>query len=203
MKFQKKLDKIPKIKNREILINILQIFSGKLFPLCRLGCGMPFDAVRPKNSIDKLSVPSKEAAWHLMSKGFQNGISQFEKKNQTKFADLVPQFWQPEEGLQKIRFSCGRDPLAAYVEQLLLRGKAAVCCILPHGIVWTHLNTDSRTRVKCENIFCVLWWQIMSHNDAPSCHDDTYLKTNENNEATTTQPANSVLAKRFCILIEM
>ncbi len=33
--------------------------------------------------------------------------------------------------------------LAAYAEQLLPRGKAAVCCILPHGIVWTHLYTYS------------------------------------------------------------
>ncbi len=45
-----------------------------------LGCGMPFDAVRPKNLIGKLSVLSKEATWHMISKGFQNGISQFEKK---------------------------------------------------------------------------------------------------------------------------
>ncbi len=42
--------------------------------------GMPFDATRPKNSISKLSVPSKEAARHMMNKRFQNGISQFEKK---------------------------------------------------------------------------------------------------------------------------
>ncbi len=29
---------------------------------------------------------------------------------------------------------------AAYAEQLLPSSKAAVCCILPRGIVWTHLN---------------------------------------------------------------
>ncbi len=61
--------------------------------LRRFGCGMPFDAARPKNSIGKLLVQSKEAVRHMMSKGFQNGISQLEKKNQTKFADLFPQFW--------------------------------------------------------------------------------------------------------------
>ncbi len=32
---------------------------------------------------------------------------------------------------------------AAYVEQLLPSGKAAVCCILPRGIVWTHLNIST------------------------------------------------------------
>ncbi len=54
-----------------------------MWMLRRLGCDIPFDAARPKNSISKLSVPSKEAAWHMMSKGFQNGISQFEKKIRT------------------------------------------------------------------------------------------------------------------------
>ncbi len=29
--------------------------------------------------------------------------------------------------------------LVAYAEQLLPRGKTAVCCILPRGIVWTPL----------------------------------------------------------------
>ncbi len=51
-----------------------------MWTLCWFSCGMPFDAAQPKNLISKLSVPSKEAAWHMMSKGFQNGISQFEKK---------------------------------------------------------------------------------------------------------------------------
>ncbi len=39
-----------------------------------LSCDMPFDAARTKNLIGKLSVPSKEAVWQLMSKGFQNGV---------------------------------------------------------------------------------------------------------------------------------
>ncbi len=51
-----------------------------MWTLRRLSCGMPFDVTRPKNSIGKLSVPSKEATRYVMSKGFQNGISQFEKK---------------------------------------------------------------------------------------------------------------------------
>ncbi len=51
-----------------------------MWTLCRLDCGMPFDAAWPKHSIGKLSVPSKEAPRHMMSKGFQNGISQFKKK---------------------------------------------------------------------------------------------------------------------------
>ncbi len=107
--------------------------------LRRLGCGMPFDAARPKNSIGKLSVPSEEVAQHMMSKGFQNGISHFEKKNQTKFADLVPQ--GNLKVCKKLFFHVDAIALAAYAEQLLPCGKAAMCCILPRGIVWTHLYT--------------------------------------------------------------
>ncbi len=61
----------------------------------------------------------------------------------------------------------------------------------------TLLDSDSRTRVKCENIFCVLWWQITSHNDTPSCHEDTHLKSIENSEATITQSAKNYHTKRF------
>ncbi len=64
----------------------LQYRAAKVVPyhkntwmLCWIGCGMPFYAMWPKNSIGKLSVPSKEAVWHMMSKGFQNGISQLQK----------------------------------------------------------------------------------------------------------------------------
>ncbi len=35
--------------------------------------------------------------------------------------------------------------MAAYAKQLLPRGKAAVCCILPRGIVWMHLEDGSAT----------------------------------------------------------
>ncbi len=55
--------------------------AAKVVPCCkymwtlrRLSCGMPFKVAQPKNSIGKLSVPSKEAARHMMSKGFQNGV---------------------------------------------------------------------------------------------------------------------------------
>ncbi len=37
--------------------------------------------------------------------------------------------------------------LAAYAEQLLPRGKAAVCYILPRGIVWTHLCSSVLPRI--------------------------------------------------------
>ncbi len=60
------------------------------------------------------------------------------------------------------------------------------------------LNSDSRMRVTCENIFCASWWQITSHNDTPSCHDDTHLKSIENSEAAMTQPAKKFHTKRFC-----
>ncbi len=41
---------------------------------------------------------------------------------------------------KKFFFHADAIALPAYTEQLLPRGKAAVCCILPCGIVWTHLN---------------------------------------------------------------
>ncbi len=59
----------------------------------------------------------------------------------------------------------------------------------------TLLNSDSRTRVKCENIFCESRWQIKSHNDTHSCHDDTHLKSIENSEATMTQSAKNFHTK--------
>ncbi len=111
-----------------------------MWTLRRLGCGMPFDAARPKNSIGKLLVPSKEAARHMMSKGFQNDISHFEKKIKPSSPILFHSFGNLKKVCKK--FFCHVDAiaLAAYAEQLLLRGKAAVCCILPHGIVWTYLK---------------------------------------------------------------
>ncbi len=66
---------------------VRQGHAAKVGPCCkyirmlhRLNRCMPFDAAGPKNSICKLSIPLKEAARHMMNKGFQNGISQFEKK---------------------------------------------------------------------------------------------------------------------------
>ncbi len=99
----------------------------------RLGCGMPFDAARPKNSIGKLSVPSKEAAWHMMSKGFQNGISRFEKIIRQSSPVLFHSFCNLKKVCKKFFFHVDAIALVAYAEQLLPRSKAAVCCILPHG----------------------------------------------------------------------
>ncbi len=104
-----------------------------------LDCGMPFDAARPKNSIGKLSVSSKEAAWHMMSKGFQNGISQLEKKIRRSSPISFHSFGNMKKVCKKFFFHVDAIALVAYAEQLLPRGKAAVCCILPCGIVWTHL----------------------------------------------------------------
>ncbi len=65
--------------------------------------------------------------------------------------------------------------------------------------VWsTLLNSDSQTRVKCENIFYVSWWQIRNQNDTPSCHNDTHLKSLESSKATMIQPAKNFQTKRFC-----
>ncbi len=80
-----------------------------MWMLRRLGCGMPFNPVRPKNSIGKLSVPLKEAARHIMSKGFQNGISQFEKKIRQSSPVLFHSFYNLKKVYKKIIFSCGRD----------------------------------------------------------------------------------------------
>ncbi len=100
-----------------------------------LGCGMLFDAVRPKNSIGKLSVPSKEAERHIMSQGFQNGISQFEKKIRPSSPISFHSFGNLKKVCKKFFFHANAIALTAYAEELLSRGKAAVCCILPRGIV--------------------------------------------------------------------
>ncbi len=116
-----------------------------MWMLYRLGCDMPFDAAQPKNSIGKLSGPSKEAVRHTMSKAFQNGISQFEKKSdQVSSTISFHSFGNLKKVCKKFFFHVDAIALAAYAEQLLLRGKAAVCCILPHGIVWMHLNASYR-----------------------------------------------------------
>ncbi len=105
-----------------------------------LGCGMLFDAAQSKNLIGKLSVPSKEAAWHLMSKGFQNVISQFEKKIRLSSPISFHSFCNLMKVCKKFFFHVDAIALAAYAEQLLPRSKAAVCCILSHDIVWMHLK---------------------------------------------------------------
>ncbi len=73
--------------------------------ICGCCVGMPFDAAWPKNSIGKLSVPSKEATWHLMNKGFQNGISQFEKE----ITPSSPISFHSFGNLKKVCKKYGRD----------------------------------------------------------------------------------------------
>ncbi len=110
-----------------------------MWTLCWLRCGMPFNAAQPKISICKLSVPSKEAAWHMISKGFQNGISQFKKKIRQSSPVSFHSFCSLKKVCKKFFFHVDTIALAACAEQLLPCGKAAVCCILPCGIVWTQL----------------------------------------------------------------
>ncbi len=87
-----------------------------MWMLCWLGCGMPFDAAQPKNLIGKLSVPSKEAAWYMMSKSFQNGISQFEKKIRPSSPISFHSFGNLMV-CQKFFFHVDAIALAAYAEQ--------------------------------------------------------------------------------------
>ncbi len=53
---------------------------------------------------------------------------------------------------------------AAYAQQLLPRGKAAVCCILPRGIVWTHVSRFSPRQKKIDGrqlfIFLIYYYYI-------------------------------------------
>ncbi len=111
-----------------------------MWTLRRLGCGMPFDAARPKNSIGKLSVPSKEAARHMMNKGFQNGFSQFEKKITPSLPISFHSFGNLKKVCKKFFFHVDMIALAAYAEQISPHSKAAVCCILLRSIVWMHLK---------------------------------------------------------------
>ncbi len=76
--------------------------------ICGRCVGMPVDAAQPKNSIDKLSVPSKEAARHLRNKGFQNGISQLEKK----ITPSSPISFHSFGNLKKVCKKCGRDRIS-------------------------------------------------------------------------------------------
>ncbi len=111
-----------------------------MWVFCWLSCGMPFYAARPKNLIGKLSVLSKEAVRHMMSKGFKNGISQFEKKIRQISSVSFHSFCNPKKVCKKFFFHVDTIELGAYAELLLPCGKAPFCCILPGGIVWTHLH---------------------------------------------------------------
>ncbi len=88
-----------------------------MWTLRRLGCGMPFDAAWPKNSLGTLSVPSKEATRHMMTKGFQNGISQFEKKIRSSSPILFHSFGNLKKVCKKFFFRVDAIALAEYAEQ--------------------------------------------------------------------------------------
>ncbi len=83
-----------------------------------------------------------------MSKGVQNGISHFEKKIKPSSPISFHSFGNLKEVCKKFLFHGDAIALAAYAEQLLPRGKAAVCCILPHGIVWMHLKVDNKEAIS-------------------------------------------------------
>ncbi len=67
---------------------VRQGYTAKVAPcrkymhtLCRLGCGMLFDAAQPKHSISKLLVPSKEAVRHMIARGFKMVSASLRKKS--------------------------------------------------------------------------------------------------------------------------
>ncbi len=69
-------------------------------------------------------------------------LHQLEKK--VRWSSLVSfhSFCNPKYGLQKNFFNVDAIKLAAYAEQLLPRGKAAMCCILGCDTVWTHFKNS-------------------------------------------------------------
>ncbi len=75
-----------------------------------------------------------------MNKGFQNGISQFEKKITPSSPISFHSFGNLKKVCKKFFFHVDMIALEAYAEQLLLHSKATVCCILLRGIVWTYLK---------------------------------------------------------------
>ncbi len=77
-----------------------------------------------------------------MSKGFQNGISQFQKKIRPSSPISFHNYGNLKKVCKTLFFHVDAIALAAYAKKFLPRGKAAVCCILLRGIVWTHLYID-------------------------------------------------------------
>ncbi len=70
----------------------------------------------PKNLIGKLSLPSKEAARHMMSKGFQNGISHSEKKIKPSSPISFHSFGNLKKVCKNFFFHVDAIALAAYAE---------------------------------------------------------------------------------------
>ncbi len=109
--------------------------------LCRLGCGMLFDDAQVKIRSANCQSHQRKPRGIWWVKGFKMVSASLRKKS-----DKVHQFCSTvflTRRSAKNFFLVDAIPLAAYAKQLLLRGKSALCCILPHGIVWTHLNNGS------------------------------------------------------------
>ncbi len=66
----------------------------------------------------------------------------FKKKIKPSSPISFHSFGNLKKVCKKFFFDVDAIALAAYAEQLLPRGKAAVCSILPRGIVWTYLQTS-------------------------------------------------------------
>ncbi len=104
----------------------------------RLGLGRVSACRGMKIRSAKCQSHQRFAVRHMMSKGFQNYISQLEKKTRCSSLVLFHTFCNL---CKKFFFNVDEIKLAAYAEQLLPRSKAAMSCILPRGIAWMHLYT--------------------------------------------------------------
>ncbi len=82
----------------------------------------------------------------MMSTGFQNGISKFEKKIRPSSPISFYSFGNLKKICKKFFSHVDAIALAAYAEQLLPHGKAAVCYILLRGIEWTYLYGNNYTK---------------------------------------------------------
>ncbi len=98
---------------------------------CGTPCGMKIRSIKCRSH-------QRFAERHMMSTGFQNDISQLEKKIRRSLLVVFHSFCNLKYSLQKFFFNVDTIKLVAYAEQLLLRNKAAVCCPLLCSIVWMH-----------------------------------------------------------------
>ncbi len=79
---------------------------------------------------------------HMMSKGFKIASASWRKKSDEVHRSRSTVFVTWSIVCEKFVFNVYAITLAAYVEQLLPHGKAAVCCILPRSIMWMHLKVS-------------------------------------------------------------
>ncbi len=103
---------------------------GRASACCGMLCGMKIQAT-------KCWSHQTFAVWHMMSKRFQNYISQLEKK--IRQSSLIS-FHSFCNLCKKLFFNTDAIKQAAYAEQHLPHSKAAMYCILPCGIVWMHFK---------------------------------------------------------------